>query len=77
MVGVVTAHLREYRARVVIIIPAVCLSRFPLVASASVRSLPVASLLEFNVFLRVHHLKGENLFIFLRWGMRAVEVDFR
>ena len=61
MVGVVTAHLREYRARVVIIIPAVCLSWFPLVASASVRSLPVASLLESNVFLRVHHLKGEKL----------------
>ena len=77
MVGVVTAHLREYRARVVIIIPAVCLSWFPLVASASVRSLPVASLQESNVFLRVHHLKGENPFIFLRWGMRAVEVDFR
>ena len=77
MVGIVTAHLRECRARAVIIIPAVRLSWFPLVASASVRSLPVASLQESNVFFRVHHLKKENPFIFSRWGMRAVKVDFR
>ena len=76
MVGIITAHLRECRARAVIIIPAVRLFWFPLVASASVRSLPVASLQEFNLFFRVHHLQGENPFIFSRWGMRAVEVDF-
>ena len=77
MVGIVTAHLRVCRARAVIIIPAVRLSWFSLVASASVRSLPVASLQESNVFFRVHHLKGENSFVFLRWGMRTVEEDFR
>ena len=32
---------------------------------------------ETNVFFRVHHLKGETLFILYRWGMRTVEVDFR
>ena len=76
-VGVVTAHLRECRARSVIVIPAVRLSCFPLVASASVRSLQIASPQESNVFFRVHHLKGETPVIFSRWGMRAVEVDFR
>ena len=49
-VGVVTAHLRECRARSVIVIPAVRLSCFPLVASASVRSLQVASPQESSVF---------------------------
>ena len=69
MVGVVAAQLRECRARAVIIIPAVSLSWLPLVALASVRSLPIASLQESNVFFRVHHLKGEN-----HW---TVEVNFR
>ena len=77
MVWVVTTHLRECRARAVIIIPTARLPWFPLVASASVRSLPVANPQESNVFFRVHHLKGESPFIFSHWGMRAVEVDFR
>ena len=78
MVGVITIYLREWRARSVIVIQAVHLSWFPLlVASALVRSLPVASAKESNIFSWVHHLKAETPFIFPRWGMRAVEVDFR
>ena len=74
---IVTAHFRECRVRSVIVISAVRLSWFPLVASVSVRSLTVASPQEPNAFFRVHHLKGGTPFIFSRWGIRAVEVDFR
>ena len=77
MVGLVTAHLRKCRARSVLVIPAVRFSWFLFVASASVWTLPVASPRESDVFYRIDHLNREISFIFLRWGMRAVEVDPR
>ena len=43
MAGVVTARLCECRARFVVVIPAVCLSRFPLVTSLAQRKLMFSS----------------------------------
>ena len=77
MVGVVLQHLAERRAHAVILVPDLKLQWFPKLAEATVRSQPVSGPGEDSQFFRSHHQRNRIAHRFHKWGMRAVEVDFR
>ena len=77
MVGVVLQHIAECRARAVVVVPDQRQSWFPLLSNATKRSFRVAGPGDTSAMFRVHHQRGKVPFAFKRWGMRAVEVDFR
>ena len=74
MVGHVVQHLAEWRAHTVIVVPDVRNYWFPQVICATVRTLalPMAGNFGFP-----HHQDDVRDYIYVRHGMRAVEVDFR
>ena len=63
------------KTRAVVVAPDVRQSWFPLLAAATVRSVPVAAKGGTGTFFRMHHQKGRVSFVFRHWGMRAVEVE--
>ena len=77
MIAVVLQHMQDCKARAVVVVPDDRQSWFPLLAAATVRSVPVAAKGGAGTFFRMHHQKGRESFVFRQWGMRAVEVDFR
>ena len=77
MIAVVLQHMHGCKARAVVVVPDDRKSWFPLLAAATVRSLPVAAKAGAGTFFRIHHQKGRESFVFRQWGMRAVEVNFR
>ena len=68
---------RESVARAVVVVPDDRQSWFPLLAAATVRSVPVAAKGGAGTFFRIYHQKGKVSVVFRQWGMWAVEVDFR
>ena len=77
MVTVVLQHMQGCKARAVVVVSDDGQSRFPLLAAATVRSVPVATKGGTGTFFRMHHQKGKMPFVFRQWSMRVVEVDFR
>ena len=77
MVAVVLQHMQGCKDRVVVVIPDDRRSYFPLLATATVRSVPVAAKGGASTFFRMHHQKGRMSFVFRQCGMRAAEMDFR
>ena len=77
IIAVVLQHVQGCKARAVVVAPDDRQSWFPLLAAATVRSVPVAAKRGAGTFFRMHHQKGRMPFVFRQWGMRAVEVDFR
>ena len=74
MVGHIVQHMAECRARAVIVIPNVREHWFPRVHRATVRSLAIPKIGSFGF---PHHQDGVRDHVFIRYGMRAAEVDFR
>ena len=77
MIATVYHHMQGCKARAVVVVPDDRQSWFPLLAVATVRSVPVAAKGGAGTFFRMHHQKGRVSFVFRQGGMRAVEVDFR
>lgn len=77
MVGVVLQHLEEKGAHAVVVIPDAKLHWFPKLQAATVRSQQVAEPGGGGQFFRLHHQRNKVTHRFHKWGMRAVEVDFR
>ena len=77
MVGILVSHLQACHARAVLIVPDTRASWFPLMARATIRWRSVAAKGDPNIFFRMHHQHGPVPFVFHKWGMRAVEVDFK
>ena len=77
MVAVVLQHMQGCKARAVVVVLDDRQSRFPLLAAATFRPVPVAVKGDAGTFFRMHHQKGKVSFVFRHWGMRAVEVDLR
>ena len=67
-------HTAECRAHAVRIIPDVRDHWYPRVHHATVRSLAIPKIGSFGF---PHHQDGVRDDVFVRYGMRAVEVDFR
>ena len=76
-IAVVLQHMQGCKARAVVVVPDDRQAWFPLLAAATVRSVPVAAKGGAGTLFRMHHQKGGVSFVFRQWGMRAVEVDFR
>ena len=74
MAGHVVQHLAECRAHVVIFVPDVLEYWFPQVSCATVRTL---ALPKSGSFGSPHHQDGVRDYVYVRHGMRGVEVDFR
>ena len=77
MIAVVLQNMQGCKARAVVVVPDDRQSWFPLLAVATVRSVPVAAKGGAGTFFRMYHQKGRVSFVFRQRGMRAVEVDFR
>ena len=77
MIAVVLQHMQGCKARAMEVFPDGRQSWFPLLAAATVRSVPVAAWGGAGTFFRMHHQKGRVSFVVWQWGMRAVEVNFR
>ena len=73
MVGHIVQHMAECGARAVIVIPDVKEHRFPRVHRAAVCSLAIPKIGSFGF----PHQDGVRDHVFVRYGIRAVEVDFR
>lgn len=76
MVGPVLQHLAECRAHAVIIIPDTRDHWYPLLAQGTVRSMQVSYPGQQGIFVWPHHRDGLRPYIYVRWGMRAHEVQF-
>lgn len=77
MVGVVLQHLEEREAHAVVLVPDRKDSWYPLLQGATVQAQTVTASGESGQFFRYHHKKGKVPYVFRKFGMRAVEVDFR
>ena len=77
MVAVVLQHMQGCKASAVVVVPGDRQPRFPLLAAATARSVPVVAKGVASTFFRMHHQKERMSFVFRQWSMRAVEVDFR
>ena len=77
MIAVVLQHMQGCKARAVVVVPDDRQSWFPLLAAATIRSVPVAAKEGAGTFFRMRHQKGRVSFVFRQWDMRAVKVDFR
>ena len=75
--GVVLAHISKREARVVIVVPNIRASWFPMIDGAGVHSVQIASMGEDSQFFRACHQRGVEPYTFGRGDMRVVEVDFR
>ena len=73
MVGHIVQHMAECGARAVIVIPDVKEHRFPRVHRAAVCSLAIPKIGSFGF----PHQDGVRDHVFMRYGIRAVEADFR
>lgn len=76
MVGVVLQHLEECRAKALLVVPDQKHSWFPRLAEATVRSRSMPSFMGESPFFTIHHKKGMSRFLYKRWRMLAVVVDF-
>ena len=73
-VGHIAQHMAECRASTVIVMPDVREHWFPRVHRATVRSLAIPKTGSFGF---PHHQDGVRDHVFMRYGIRAVEADFR
>ena len=77
LVGAVVQHLFECHARAVVVVPAIAGPWFPLLSSQERRSVLIAPKGGEGAFAYLHHQRvGLQAFVFRKWAMRAVEVDF-
>ena len=76
MIGVISQHIAECKARAVLIIPDQKLVWLPLIDEATVRSAEVSTIGDDSAFFRVHQQRGRVPFAFIRGAMRMVEVYF-
>ena len=76
MVGVMLQHLEECQARAVIVVPDQKQSWFPRLARGWVKSRTLSHPGGKSSFYRVHHQRGREPFMFQKWNMLAVEVNF-
>ena len=77
MVGPVLQHLRECQAHAVLLVPDTRAFWFPLLQSATVRSVAVAAVGEVGVFQFPGKDGDLRPWRYPRWAMSAYEVDFR
>lgn len=76
MIGIVLQHLEERKPHAVILVPDLKLQWFTRLAGATIRSLRASEPGGVSQFFRLHQ-KNRVQRRFHKWGMRAVEVDFR
>lgn len=77
MVGALIQHISECRARAVLIVPDFAGPWFPLLQSRTRGSITVSEPGDSHAFAYTHHQRvGLQPFVFRKWAMRAVEVDF-
>ena len=72
----VVQHLAEQEAQAVVLLPAVAGLWEPRLGIARKRFVKVASPGDISVFFVEHHQRGPKPYVFPRWNMVAVEVDF-
>ena len=69
MVAVLLQHMQGCKARAAVVIPDDRQSWFPLLAAATVRSVPVAAKGGAGTFFLMHHKKGNLSFGFRQGGL--------
>ena len=77
IIGIVLRHLEEKRAHADISVPDLKLQWFTRLEGATVRYLRVSEPGGASQFSRLHHQRNRLPHCFHKWGMRALEVDFR